>query len=41
MRVAQLVIAKVELMPVEASLSLDDTDRGVGGFGSTGVQNGL
>ncbi len=41
MRIAQLVIAKVELMPVEASLSLDDTDRGVGGFGSTGVQNGL
>ena len=41
MRIAQLVIAKVELMAVEPVVSLDNTDRGTGGFGSTGVQNGL
>ena len=41
MRIAQLVIAKVELMAVEPVVSLENTDRGVGGFGSTGVQNGL
>ena len=41
MRIAQLVIAQVELMAVEAMDDLDPTDRGAGGFGSTGVQSRL
>ncbi len=35
-RVAQMVIMPVSLMPVEECDELDDTDRGAGGFGSTG-----
>lgn len=35
-RIAQLVIMPVCTMPVEAVESLDDTERGSGGFGSTG-----
>lgn len=35
-RVAQMVIMPVSLMPVEECESLDETDRGAGGFGSTG-----
>ncbi len=35
-RVAQLVIAPVSVMPTEEVLSLDSTERGAGGFGSTG-----
>lgn len=35
-RVAQMVISPVSLMPVEEAESLSDTDRGSGGFGSTG-----
>lgn len=35
-RIAQLVIAPVTRVAVEAADSLDDTARGTGGFGSTG-----
>lgn len=35
-RVAQMVISPVSLMPVEEAEELSDTDRGTGGFGSTG-----
>ena len=37
-RVAQMVIMPVSMMPVEEVSELDDTDRGAGGFGSTGKQ---
>ena len=36
MRVAQLVLAKVEQLAWESVAALDDTARGAGGFGSTG-----
>jgi dUTP pyrophosphatase len=36
-RIAQLVIQKVERAKFEIVDALDDTDRGEGGFGSTGV----
>lgn len=36
LRIAQLVIQKVETPRWEMVDELDDTDRGVGGFGSTG-----
>lgn len=35
-RVAQLVIAPVSVMDTEEVEELDETERGVGGFGSTG-----
>ena len=35
-RIAQMVVAKCELPELELSSDLDDTPRGVGGFGSTG-----
>ena len=35
-RIAQLVIMPISLMPTEEAESLDETDRGAGGFGSTG-----
>ncbi len=35
-RVAQLVVSPVSLMPVQEVTELSDTDRGAGGFGSTG-----
>ncbi len=35
-RVAQMVISPVSLMPVEEAQELSDTERGAGGFGSTG-----
>ena len=35
-RIAQMVIMPVSLMPTEVCDSLDETDRGDGGFGSTG-----
>jgi len=38
-RVAQLVINKVETFPYEEVEELDETERGVGGFGSTGVSS--
>ncbi len=37
-RVAQLVLAPVTRMAVEAADTLDDTARGAGGFGSTGTR---
>lgn len=36
-RIAQLVIAPVTHAEVEATDVIDETDRGAGGFGSTGV----
>jgi len=38
MRIAQLVLAKVEQLAWESVASLDETARGTGGFGSTGVK---
>lgn len=35
-RIAQMVIAPVELPEIEEVSDLDETDRGAGGFGSTG-----
>ena len=35
-RVAQLVVTPVLPLPVEETDSLDETERGAGGFGSTG-----
>ncbi len=35
-RVAQLLVQRVERAAFAASLAIDDTDRGAGGFGSTG-----
>ena len=37
MRIAQLVIAPVVQVEIQAVESLDETERGSGGFGSTGV----
>jgi len=37
MRIAQLVIAPVVQVTVSAVTTLDDTERGTGGFGSTGT----
>lgn len=36
-RIAQLVIQEVAFLPLTETASLDDTSRGSGGFGSTGV----
>jgi len=38
MRIAQMVIARHETVQWEAADTLDDTARGAGGFGSTGVR---
>ncbi len=38
MRVAQLVIAKVETATVTVAEGLSDTQRGAGGFGSSGLK---
>ena len=37
MKIAQMVIKPVLLVKVENVEELDETDRGVGGFGSTGI----
>jgi len=37
-RIAQMVIAKHETVTWETSESLSDTERGAGGYGSTGVK---
>ena len=37
MRIAQMIIAPVLQVAIEPVESLDDTARGAGGFGSTGV----
>ena len=36
-RIAQMVIARYERVVWEESETLDETERGAGGFGSTGV----
>jgi dUTP pyrophosphatase len=38
MRIAQMVIAAVPTVQIIETESLDETDRGHGGFGSTGLQ---
>lgn len=38
-RVAQLVLEKIAVPEVVEVADLDDTSRGAGGFGSTGVSN--
>jgi dUTP pyrophosphatase len=38
-RIAQAILNKVEQITWKEVESLDDTDRGLGGFGSTGVSN--
>ena len=40
MRIAQLVVAPVASVQVELTVELTKTDRGAGGFGSTGTGNG-
>jgi dUTP pyrophosphatase len=37
-RIAQLVVARYELIAWEEVSSLDETERGSGGFGSTGIK---
>ena len=37
MKVAQIVVARVEQAEIEEVLETDETDRGTGGFGSTGI----
>ena len=37
MRIAQLVLSRVEQIKWESVSELDETERGTGGFGSTGV----
>lgn len=37
-RIAQLILEKLNVMEFEQVLILDDTDRGTGGFGSTGIK---
>ncbi len=39
MRIAQIVFARVEQMSLQEVQSLDETARGSGGFGSTGIQS--
>ena len=39
-RIAQLILEKIDTPPVEEVQDLDDTVRGSGGFGSTGVKFG-
>jgi dUTP pyrophosphatase len=36
-RIAQLVVSRAERLAIEESVALNDTVRGVGGFGSTGA----
>ncbi|TYZ60114.1 hypothetical protein PybrP1_010637 [[Pythium] brassicae (nom. inval.)] len=40
-RVAQLILEKIEYADVELVDDIEDTERGAGGFGSTGVDNPL
>ena len=37
-RIAQLILERIYNLDVEECESLDDTERGAGGFGSTGVE---
>jgi deoxyuridine 5'-triphosphate nucleotidohydrolase len=36
-RIAQLIVEKIEMLPIEQVDDLDLTQRGKGGFGSTGI----
>ena len=36
-RIAQLILEKASVLPMEIVEELDETERGLGGFGSTGV----
>ena len=36
-RIAQLILEQIKTPPVELVEELDDTERGAGGFGSTGI----
>ena len=36
-RIAQLILERADIMPIEEVDALDDTARGAGGYGSTGV----
>lgn len=36
-RVAQLILEKASIFPLEEVISIEETERGAGGFGSTGV----
>lgn len=36
-RIAQLILTRIELPPLREVEKLDETDRGSGGFGSTGI----
>ena len=38
-RIAQLIIERIAILPVEEVEDLDSTVRGEGGFGSTGLNN--
>ena len=38
-RIAQLILEKIDTLPVEEVQGLDSTVRGTGGFGSTGMQS--
>ena len=38
-RIAQLILERITTPDVVQVESLEDTDRGAGGFGSTGVQS--
>ena len=38
-RIAQLILEKIDTPPVEEVQALDNTVRGAGGFGSTGVKS--
>ena len=38
-RIAQLILEKIDTLPVEEVQGLDKTVRGSGGFGSTGVKS--
>jgi len=39
-RIAQMIINKIEQVAIEEVAELSETERGAGGFGSTGVKHG-
>ena len=39
MRIAQIIINKYEKAEIEVVDNLDETERGAGGFGSTGTKS--
>ena len=38
-RICQLILEKIKIVEVQEVDNLDDTQRGSGGFGSTGINN--